>query len=324
MGSRKFHMQQADLGDKRWSPLDFRSYIDAGVTQDSFSDPVIATVCGDEIDYGRLFAYCFRRFGYPDRGWDGYKQLARYCLTTPHPDLLLEITPSISNTASFSLRFLVPWDLFRSVEDYARRDRMAWAQRSLDWAEQQGLPDWMEEWVGVFNTEYRAAFPKVPVAENWRQAVDFMFPLGEKGTRPYEMTSRVAAFRNQLHSDYEKIEPWPAYYERPTDWQTWNDDDPLKPLAQAAIVSLEDLRTPVGVRDGAVNAFGTVEDGRKGAKSAPSAGYPSGSLGNAAPEEFAELHGLILKFGKGNAKRGIKKVMDLVRPAESLLPTERT
>lgn len=52
MGSHKFHLQQADLGDKRWSTLDFRSYIDAGVIQDSFSDPVIATVCGDEIDDG--------------------------------------------------------------------------------------------------------------------------------------------------------------------------------------------------------------------------------------------------------------------------------
>jgi len=41
-------------------------------------------------------------------------------------------------------------------------------------------------------------------------------------------------------------------------------------------------------------------------------GYPSGMLGNAAPKEFAALHGLILKLGKGNAARGIKKATALL------------
>jgi hypothetical protein len=93
--------------------------------------------------------------------------------------------------------------------------------------------------------------------------------------------------------------------------QDWNDDDPLKPFAQAAMVALEDLRTPVGVRDASINAFGLVdkESGRADVKIAPSAGYPSGMIGNTAPEEFAELHGLVLTLGKGNAKRGIKKIM---------------
>ena len=96
---------------------------------------------------------------------------------------------------------------------------------------------------------------------------------------------------------------------RPADVRDWNDDDPLKPFVPAAIQSLEDLRTPVGIRDESINAFGKIKSGRADVKSAPSAGYPSGALGNAAAKEFAELHGLILKLGKGNAKRGIKKVM---------------
>lgn len=309
MAKRKFRMKQAELGDKGWVGLDFRSYIDTGKPEVSLSDPIIASVCGNELDYGKLFAYCFRRFGYPNMGWDDYKELVGYYLTTPHPDLVLNITPYVGNTAVISLRFMVPRPVMSAVETYARRDRIAWHQRSLDWAEQQGLPDWMAEWVAIYNTEYREAFPHIPVAENWRETVGFFFPLGQEGSRPYELTNRVAKFREQLEADYAKIEPWPAYYERPANCSDWNDDDPLKPLAQAAITALEDLRSPVGVRDQSINAFGEVESGRADVKAAPSAGYPSGALGNTAAKEFAELHGLILKLGKGNAKRGIAKVM---------------
>jgi len=133
------------------------------------------------------------------------------------------------------------------------------------------------------------------------------------------LTSRVAEFREKLQTDYETIEPWPAYYDRPGNVQEWNDDDPLKPFAQAAIVTLEDLRTPVGVRDQSIDAFGEVASGRADVSPAAAAGYPSGALGNTVPKEFAELHGLILQLGKGSAKRGIKKIMAAMK---SPAPTE--
>jgi len=31
-----------------------------------FVNSVLGEACGDEIDYGKLFAYLFRRFGYPN------------------------------------------------------------------------------------------------------------------------------------------------------------------------------------------------------------------------------------------------------------------
>ncbi len=40
-----------------------------------------------------LFTYCFRRFGYPSSGWDDYKEICRYNVTTPEPDIFLTITP---------------------------------------------------------------------------------------------------------------------------------------------------------------------------------------------------------------------------------------
>ncbi|MEY2341520.1 hypothetical protein AB4090_05340 [Acidithiobacillus sp. IBUN Pt1247-S3] len=327
-------MEQADMAGKDWFGLQFRTYMDSGKSAVGLSDPIITSVCGDEIEYGKLFAYCFRRFGYPDRGWDGYKELVSYCLTTPHPDMVLRITPYVGNTSVISLQFLVERGTFMAIKAYAKRDRVAWEGRSLDYAEKQGLPDWMPEWVNIFNTEFRTVLipnvpyaenwrqavnfcfpygenliPNVPYAENWRQAVNFCFPYGENGYRPYELANRVVQFCKNLHDDYAQIEPWPAYYMRPADVKDWNDDDPLKPLAQAAMVALEDLRTPVGVRDQSINAFGKVGSGCANVKAALSAGYPSGAIGNYAPKEFAELHEFILKLGKGNVKRGIKKVI---------------
>lgn len=309
MAKRKFHMKQANLKNKDWVGLSFRHHIVASEPVVCATDPIISSVVGNEIDYGKLFAYCFRRFGYPDRGWDDYKELVTYYLTTPHPDLVLNITPYLGNTAVISLRFIVEYATNRSVEDYARRDLRSWEHRSLDWAEQRGLPSWMPDWLEVYNTEYREAFPQVPIAANWREAVNFHYPLGKEGSRPYELTNRVAEFRRGLHDEYCKVEALPAYYRRPADVHEWNDDDPLKPLAQAAIIALEDLRSPVGVRDHSFDAFGLVESSRVCIKPAKSAGYPCGSLGNAAASELAELHSLVLKLGHGSPKRGIKKII---------------
>lgn len=273
------------------------------------ADPVIRSIIGEEIDYGKLFAYLFRRFGYPNHGWDDYKELVAYYLTTPRPDMVLQIKPYVGDTSALSLRFLVETNISYSIEAYGQRHRDAWTLRCLDWAEAQGLPDWMQEWVRIYNTEYREAFPGVPLADSWRQAVDFHFPLGEEGTKPYELTNRVVLFREKLRADFSNIEPYPPYYYRPSNLAECNDDDPIKPFVAAAIDALKDLRTPVGVRDQSINVFGEVDDGRSSAKCAASAGYPSGALGNAATQEFAELHTLILKMGKGSAKRGIKKIM---------------
>lgn len=317
MAKRKFHLKQADTAGKRWRELSFRSYVDDGRSM-CLSNPIVKSVIGDEIDYGKLFAYLFRRFGYPNRGWDDYKELVTYYLTTPHPGMVLEITPYVGGTSAISLRFLVETSTSYAIEAYAQRHRNEWKVRSLDWAEAQGLPDWMQEWVRIYNTEYRAAFPDVPLAENWRQTVNFYFPLGEEGTNAYELTNRVVQFREKLHADFSEIEPYPPFYYRPSNLAECNDDDPIKPFVAAAIDALKDLRTPVGVRDQAIDVFGEVEFGRSNAKCAASAGYPSGALGNAAPQEFAELHTLILKLGKSNVKRGIAKVMDAIgTPSET-------
>lgn len=50
---------------------------------------------------GAQFAYLFRRFGYPISGWDDYKSLVSYYLTTPDPDIILWCNPSSRISTSF-------------------------------------------------------------------------------------------------------------------------------------------------------------------------------------------------------------------------------
>lgn len=50
---------------------------------------------------GAMFAYLFRRFGYPIYGWDDYKSLVQYYLTTPDDEVVLLVDPNDSVRLSF-------------------------------------------------------------------------------------------------------------------------------------------------------------------------------------------------------------------------------
>lgn len=79
------------------------------------------------LDGPTLFAYCFRRFGYPNRGWDEDKHLSCYVLTTPRPDMQLEIYPTLSGDLHSQLIFRVSLAARMAIEE-------GWVRhRSLDW-----------------------------------------------------------------------------------------------------------------------------------------------------------------------------------------------
>src|SRR5208337_4881861 len=84
----------------------------------TYSTPLaIFLACGKEMDYGTLFSYLFRRFGYPNQGWDDYKQLAKYILTTPLPDMVLMIVPYCGNDTSLQFSFMVTAETSRKIRD---------------------------------------------------------------------------------------------------------------------------------------------------------------------------------------------------------------
>ncbi|HDR9103289.1 TPA: hypothetical protein QDB04_000007 [Burkholderia vietnamiensis] len=173
----------------------------------------------------------------------------------------------------------------------------------------------MPDWLTFCNTVIREQFPAVPEHTNWRDTTGWMMTFGAPGDPHYTLSKNASEFRTALYADYETVEPEPGYVERSANWREWDADDPLKACAEAAFVALQDLRRSVRVRDAAIDAFGEVAESRRTVKEPPVAGFPSGQLGNLATREFAELHGLVMKMGKGNARRGIAKMMKLAGQA---------
>ena len=58
-------------------------------------------IFGPYLNYGEIFAYLFRRFGYPLRGWDDYKELTVYYLTTRMDGVVLWVKPNTHTILCF-------------------------------------------------------------------------------------------------------------------------------------------------------------------------------------------------------------------------------
>lgn len=64
-----------------------------GAMSGTFAPGVLAAEILPSLRGGQLFTYLFRRFGYPSWGWDEYKTLVQYCITTPADGVFLTIIP---------------------------------------------------------------------------------------------------------------------------------------------------------------------------------------------------------------------------------------
>jgi hypothetical protein len=81
---------------------------------------------------GQLFAYLFRRFGYPSWAWDDDKDLTHYCLTTPLEDVFLTVRPCMDGDYPDGYdctELMFGYCIERSIEEEYRAFYM---QRKLD------------------------------------------------------------------------------------------------------------------------------------------------------------------------------------------------
>lgn len=212
----KYTAQLAKLdAPKLYKQLDFKSEF-------SDRDHVVVPALGERIDHGTILAYLFRRFGYPNSGWNPDVAIARYLLTTPNPAMILCIEPHITGYNLLSFCFMVEAQLM---------------------------------------------------------------PILDVGTL------------------------------RPAEINMWSKKDPLRPLAEAAWETLEDLLTPVAAGLMAINVKGCTDEEWPPQKPCLAAGYASGDLGNSAPGEFAELQNLITELGGGDSKAGVQKAISILKGA---------
>lgn len=318
--SAAYDMKQADLLGKSWRGLSFVHAMESSTRQQrgwGLVDPIVASVCGQSVDYGQLFAYCFRRFGYPNVGWDSRKALVDYHLTTPHPDLVLLVSPYVRNTSKLSLRFLLTEGAHDEVRAYEERDLRAWTARAMDKAQAQGLPNWMPDWLAYCQQVYREAGSSVEV-KCWRDLRTFTsFVQPEPGTAEHSLISKAEAFYQGLIKAHVALEPAPHLTaKRPRKVSQWEDADPLKAIALAAKAALRALRVPVSVRDNQIVGWGPEHHRRTPLREAPSAGYPSGALGNASPEGMRAIHELVLQLGDGDLVSGIQAAVVALQAAQ--------
>ena len=280
---------------------------------DSFN--LIERTVGEDIGYGQLMTYLFRRFGYPNSGWDDYKELACYQLATPAPDMYMRIAPHVGNTSSISIMFMISEDGQKAIDEYDRQPCTDHEARMHAWIESTcGLPEWADEFVEAVRRDWGTFRSGI---DTFQAAFPFMqlYKPGP-GTGPSGGDSPVrgiplewSTWANEKRAAFEAIDTRPGLFLRSENIEEWPDTDPLKPYALAAVAALLDLKTPVRVRDSAINAFGRVDDPRRMVNEAAVSGFPSGAIGNMAPKEFAQLHDLIMTMGKGDAKRGLAKVL---------------
>jgi hypothetical protein len=286
-------------------------------------NPVLESLSRPKLDYGHLFTYCFRRFGYPNGASDSYKEIAQWNLTTPHKDMVLIVRPSVLPEPHFNIFFAVPQELFWACTNWERADLDAWWKRKLDWAEKQGLPDWIPEVL----ESYQAASKHFSEA-TWRDIylMHIVFHEPRKDDKPSPSIRERSAGQMKIDAmftefaskvaGYKEIEASPGFRKRPATLEDWAENDPLKPLAKAAIVALSDLSTPVRVRDSAINAFGVSEYEEGTVDEPASAGRAFGSMLNAAPVQTGELGRFAFDLGKGNFGDGLKKVLRLAKQAQ--------
>ena len=78
----------------------------------------------EQLGGGDLFAYLFRRFGYPNVGWDDYKELANYVISTPMEDVFLEICPYLGGPkTSLHFGYLVSTEIDAKLAQEMLKDR---------------------------------------------------------------------------------------------------------------------------------------------------------------------------------------------------------
>lgn len=91
---------------------------------DIYRDPIFTPIFGKKLDYGHLFAYLFRRFGYPNIGWDDYKDHSRYILTTPREDVMISVRPYVGSHTELHFCIMATKSAMEKYGDaYRRKER---------------------------------------------------------------------------------------------------------------------------------------------------------------------------------------------------------
>ena len=201
------------------------------------------TIVG-KLNPGEVFAYLFRRFGYPRHGWDNQKSLVVYYLNTPMEGVILSVHPDITGAGTFGYVLRNDIDILCNAEQY---------KPFTDW--DNNYEAWVLETHGIeiikILEQDDAKLKRV--WEIWgadKNDEDFK-DMKDAHTQFFKDQEEI---RTKYIKLYKEINPIPA----PIKPQDEDDTTTLKQCYLALCATIEDLKRPVFVRDVLINITGHV------------------------------------------------------------------
>lgn len=237
---------------------------------------IARAVFSDGLEFGRLFAYCFRRFGHPNTSSDDHKGIASYIVTTPFDGLFLSIEVKPHNDPGLLFGYRMTAELEEKLQKERRQIIDAWHVKFKAWRVLHGI-SLSSDKPGHNESNYLENHKQFTVAQ------DKYVSMG--GPRLEDFPSNTTIYAVNL----------------------------------AIRAALEDLKTPVGVRDVLFSATESrVElpltngddedcdgDDPRVAPKHQSAGYYVPSAYFEKPELFCLLHEKLSELGGGSLAKGL-------------------
>lgn len=305
-----FRMQLASLplGAGPYVPLCFATQRRGANAAIHSFNPVLASTVGSELEYGNLFAYLFRRFGYPNQAWDHATELARYLLTTPHPALFLSVMPRIDGRTDDCIDFLAPAAAGQAAASFARGAVEAWEARAIAHRAASGMPEWLRARKRTLAPVGAAAKGRTGDAvQVWREA------LRVRPTDSKTCIHRVQGFLRRCQDEYARIEAKPPLLQRAVMVKAWAESDPLKPYALAAARALEGFTREVRVGANAIDVFGPKPRTARALVEAASVALGHGGLLNRQGARLSQLLQLVASLGGRDQRLGLEQAIAVLR-----------
>lgn len=214
------------------------------------------------VEYGNLFAYLFRRFGYPRMDWDDHKELVAYILTTKIKGVYLDCSPRPSGLRH-SFGYLLSKEINKEcmVERFA--NVLARHELFLKWQSENN-----KEITTSFGWPESEEHHKIAV-QNWYdkhpawQGIDG----GEVERDLFFQYNRE--IEHQQQNEYNIVDPY--IYE---DEMNFEKGSLRYKINEALKETIKDLLRPVWVRDVPITPYGVIDDNeaRKGVSAHKEAG----------------------------------------------------
>lgn len=249
------------------------------------------------FDFAAMATCLFRRFGPPMMGYDGYKDLGVWRLSTSSPDIALILRPYPDSTPSMSIAIAVSGELMAEITAFDRAADKAWGADLEKALETNLKPSHLAQVKGHAGSGFSL------------QQFAMMAARGRFASLREDVRE---ALRSEVEA-FQEGKPLPGPPVRPADLRAVAADDPLSRIVRVVNEAIQDLRLGVQVRDWRVTLSGSGDIEEYSPDAAPSAGYGVGELFIHHPNEFHRLMGLVNKLGAGDAQLGVERAESLIQ-----------